>query len=108
MAENSLFSTTQQSSNEALLQTLLTQGVGQEIKDDVSEGKKNIFEKLMPKTRGVKKIIKGLENGTDKLIVKNADDAVDILEVISDIINNKFIIQPLSNVEPNVEPMEII
>ncbi|AMF83818.1 P12 [Cnaphalocrocis medinalis granulovirus] len=79
--------------NEALYDALLAQGVGRHIKADQSSGKINILNTLVPKTRGLKRIIKGLENNEDELVIRGADDAVEVLDVVYAIINNKFTIQ---------------
>ncbi|ACZ63555.1 PrGVORF69 [Pieris rapae granulovirus Wuhan] len=75
-----------------LLHALLMQGVGRHIKEDNSAGKKNILKKLSPKTRSLKRLLKGLEDDEDELLVRGADDAVEILEVVYGIINSKFVI----------------
>ncbi|AGQ20330.1 hypothetical protein CaLGV072 [Clostera anastomosis granulovirus A] len=86
--------------NEALLQTLIMRGVGRHIKADDSAGKRAILTRLAPKTRALKRLISGLEEGDGELIVRGADDAVDVLEVVHAIVNSKF------TLGENYEPME--
>ncbi|UXX41879.1 ac102 [Psilogramma increta granulovirus] len=81
--------------NEVLIQALLMQGIGRDIRNDTSVGKINVLKRMTPKTRNLKRLIKGLEEeGGDELLIKGADDAVDILEVIYGIVNSKFLLEP--------------
>ncbi|AEB00357.1 hypothetical protein [Clostera anachoreta granulovirus] len=84
----------------ALLQALIMQGVGRHIRADNSVGKRAILTSLLPKTRALKRLIAGLEDGDGELIVRGADDAVDVLEVVHSIVNSKF------TLGENYEPME--
>ncbi|AAQ21670.1 unknown [Cryptophlebia leucotreta granulovirus] len=87
--------------NEALLTALLMQGVGRQIKEDISPGKKEILSKLVPKTRSLKRMVNGIDFLNDNFIVRGVDDAIDILEVVYNIVNSKFAIQQNEN-EPNI------
>lgn len=93
----------QNPNNDVLLNALLMQGIGKNIKDDTSPGKINILKRLAPKTRSLKKLVQNLEGDSNELLISGADDAVDILEVVFNILNNKFV---LSNNVPNVETLE--
>ncbi|AAK70744.1 ORF84 similar to AcMNPV ORF102 [Cydia pomonella granulovirus] len=83
--------------NEALLSALLMQGVGRHIKEDTSPGKKSVLAKLAPKTRSLKRMLNGIDEDNDHIIVRGADDAIDILEVVYGIVNSKFVIQEDAN-----------
>ncbi|AAP85707.1 ORF_70 [Adoxophyes orana granulovirus] len=76
--------------NDVLLHALIMQGVGRYIREDQSSGKIEILQKLTPKTRNLKRVIKGINDDTNELLIRGADDAVDVLEVVHDIINSKF------------------
>nr|QNN89538.1 ORF69 [Pieris brassicae granulovirus] len=89
--ESQLDSSPARLNDNTLLHALLMQGVGRHIKEDNSAGKKYI-KKLSPKTRSLKRLLKGLEDDEDELLVRGADDAVEILEVVYGIINSKFVI----------------
>ncbi|QOD40038.1 p12 [Matsumuraeses phaseoli granulovirus] len=90
--------------NEALLQALLTQGVSRQIKLDKSLGKQNILKKLAPKTRGLKRLLHGLDEvNDDQLLIRGADDAVDLLETIYSIANNKFVLHNDLEIEESNE-----
>lgn len=80
--------------NEVLIQALLMQGIGRDIRNDTSLGKINVLKRMAPKTRNLKRLIKGLEENGDDLLIRGADDAVDVLEVIYGIVNSKFLLEP--------------
>nr|ARX71936.1 hypothetical protein EREL_077 [Erinnyis ello granulovirus]ARX72066.1 hypothetical protein EREL_077 [Erinnyis ello granulovirus] len=82
------------SNNEILIQALLMQGIGRDIRNDTSSGKINVLKRMAPKTRYLKRLINGLEEGGDELLIRGADDAVDVLEVIYGIVNSKFLLEP--------------
>ncbi|ABC61199.1 unknown [Choristoneura occidentalis granulovirus] len=102
MEENSLFSGTNVDTssenivknNDALIHSLIVQGIGRDIRNDDSEGKINVLKRMAPKTRSLKRLIKGLEEEGDELLIKGPDDAVDILDVIYGIVNSKFLLEP--------------
>ncbi|UYE99020.1 MAG: Clas70 [Betabaculovirus sp.] len=105
MEEDSLFTTNHRDNintgvsatspnNEILIQALLMQGIGRDIRNDTSMGKINVLKRMAPKTRNLKRLINGLEEGGDDLLIKGADDAVDVLEVIYGIVNSKFLLEP--------------
>lgn len=78
--------------NEAVLQALLMEGVGNLIRLDESVGKRDVLVQLMPKTRGLQKLINNITPETSNgVIVRGADDAVELLEVVMGIVNSKFV-----------------
>lgn len=89
--------------NEAVLQALLMQGVGREIRQDASEGKRAVLERLVPKTRGLKRLVRGIEDGGDRVLIRGADDAVDVLDVVLGIVGSKFVIQEPATAAPPME-----
>ncbi|AER41505.1 P12 [Epinotia aporema granulovirus] len=79
--------------NEAVLQALLMEGVGNTIRLDESVGKRDVLTQLMPKTRGLQKLINNITPETSNgVIIRGADDAVELLEVVMGIVNSKFVI----------------
>lgn len=99
--ENSLFThpvtaplpTAQPEGGEEVLQALLSQTVNTDIRQDTSLGKKMSLTKFVPQTRGLKRIVRDINEDLQKIPVRGADEAVDMLEVMLDIINGAFIIQ---------------
>lgn len=102
--ENSLFTQpTQQPQNvvpppqnngsEEVLQALLSSNISTDIRQDTSLGKINSLRKFVPKTRGLKRIIRDMNEDLQKISVRSADEAVDMLEVMLDIVNGAFVIQ---------------
>jgi|WetSurMetagenome_2_1015567.scaffolds.fasta_scaffold05787_3 hypothetical protein len=79
--------------NEEVLQALLSQNVGTEIRQDASVGKRDLLSKLTPKTRGLKRLIRSINADEQKIVVRGADEAVDMLEVMLDIVNGAFVVQ---------------
>ncbi|AAS82665.1 ORF73 [Agrotis segetum granulovirus] len=105
--ENSLFTTPAPApiapnaptdGSEEVLQALLQQNVGNIIRNDQSVGKKGVLQRLFPKTRGLKRLIDGIDEEREKLLVRGADEAVDTLEVLIDIVNGAFVIQDSTSV----------
>ncbi|AKN80735.1 hypothetical protein [Diatraea saccharalis granulovirus] len=92
--EDSLFSTQQQqpAANDILLRALIAQGVGKRIKEDTTPGKHRILEKLVPRTRGLNRLIRGIDENNDEIRINGADDAVEVLEVMYDVMKNRFTI----------------
>lgn len=89
--------------NQAVLQALLLRGVGRQIKNDTSTGKKAVLRKLVPRTRGLKRLLNGLEEDGDDIVIRGADDAVEILEVIYGIVNSKFDVQNVLDSQQNTD-----
>ena len=81
--------------DDAVMYALLMRGVGQEIKNDTSAGKQRILRRLAPKTKGLRDFVKNLEDSDEQLVVRGAEDAVNILEVVYNIVHSKFHIENL-------------
>lgn len=79
--------------NDEVLQALLSQNIGTDIRQDVSAGKRDLLLKLAPKTRGLKRLIASIDADARKVVVRGADEAVDMLEVMLDIVNGAFVVQ---------------
>nr|UYX49706.1 P12 [Darna trima granulovirus] len=74
----------------ALLSALIQQGVARHIKHDPSAGKIDILNRLVPKTKNLRRLLTAMQEEGDEIMIKGADDAVDVLEVIYGIATNKF------------------
>lgn len=78
------------SPNDAVLQALIREGVGMKIVSDTSSGKREVLQKMIPRTRGLQKMLDGLDNSSDTFVIRGADNAVETLEFLIDIVNSKF------------------
>ncbi|ABQ52017.1 hypothetical protein SlGVgp074 [Spodoptera litura granulovirus] len=76
--------------NEAVLQALLSENAGRIINLDTSIGKRDALSKLAPQSRGLKRLLEAVSVDRTDITIGGIDDALEILETLDDIVQNKF------------------
>lgn len=79
------------SDKDAVLRAMLSVSAGRNIMLDTSVGKKKSLLRLLPQSRGLRKLINAVGvDGENEVRVNGIDEAIEILETMDDIVMNKF------------------
>ncbi|AJK91738.1 p12 [Spodoptera frugiperda granulovirus] len=81
----------QPTDREAVLRAMLSVSAGRNIMLDTSVGKRESLLRLLPQSRGLRKLINTVSvDGDTSVRVNGIDEAIEILETMDDIVMNKF------------------